>query len=95
MAVNGNEDDLFTIMFIVTKKDVLTWTNEMGMPLDQVTDDVVISLKQKIQQEAGGWQELFESLVKKAIGCPLNMVCSPSCPWREIGECKSSTTLKD
>ena len=94
MAKNGKEDDLFMVIFMVTRKDVLVWANELGIPLDQVTDEVVQMLKQKIQQDADSWRESFEGMVKEAIKCPLDMVCSSSCPWREVGECKLLTMLK-
>ncbi len=94
MAKNVEEDNLFMVIFRVTKKDVLAWANELGIPLGQVTDDVVQMLKQKIQQDAASWQELFECMLKEAIKCPLDMVCLPSCPWREVGECKLPTVLK-
>ncbi len=94
MTVNGKEDDLFTVMFMVTKKDVLTWADELGIPLDKITDEVVFMLKEKIQQDAASWQELFEHMVKEAIKCPLDMVCMRSCAWREVGNCKLPTMLK-
>ncbi len=94
MAKNGKEDDLFMVIFKVTRKDVLAWASELGIPLDQVTDEVVQMLKQKIQQDAASWRELFECMLKEAIKCPLDMVCSPSCPWREVGECKLPIVFK-
>ena len=94
MARNGEEDNLFMLVFTVTRKDVLAWSNELGVPLAQVTDEVVQMLKQKIQQDTANWRELFECMVKEAIKCPLGLVCSPSCPWREVGECILPTVLK-
>ena len=87
MTKNGKEDNLFMLVFMVNRSDVLAWANDLGIPLDQVTDEVAQMLKEKIRQDSAGWQELFEHMVKEAIKCPLDMVCSPSCPWREVGEC--------
>ena len=94
MAKNGKEDNLFMVAFMVTRKDVLAWANELGIPLNQVTDEVVQMLKQKIQQDTSSWQKLFEGMVKETIKCPLDIVCSPSCLWQEVGECKLPAMLK-
>jgi hypothetical protein len=79
MTVNGKEDDLFTVMFMVTEKDVLAWAEELGMPLNNSSEEMVLMLKEKIQQDASSWQELFEHMVKEAIRCPLDRVCTRSC----------------
>ena len=94
MAKNGKEENLFMLMFVVTRSDVLAWANELGIPLDQVTDDVIEMVKTKIRQGASSWRELVEGMVKEAIKCPLDMVCSPYCPWREVGKCILPTALK-
>lgn len=87
VAKKDNQESLFMIIFNVDKSDVLAWANELGIPPDQVTDDVIEMLKKKIRQSAGSWQALFKGMIKEAMRCPLDMTCSPSCPWREIGEC--------
>ncbi len=94
MAKNDKGENLFMIVFTVTRSDVLAWANELGIPLAQVTDDVIEMLKEKIRQGTDNWRELFEGMVKEAIKCPLDMVCSLSCPWREVGECKLPTMLE-
>lgn len=94
MAKNDEENNLFMIIFMVTASDVLTWANECGIPLSQVTDDVIGLLKENVRQSADSWRSLFEEMVKQAIKCPLDIACSPSCPWQEIGECILPTALK-
>ncbi len=94
MLQDDKEDNLFMVVFMVTKSDVLTWANELGIPLSQVTEDVINMLKENIRRRAGNWQEIFEDVVKKAIKCPLDLACSPSCPWSEVGECILPAALK-
>ena len=74
-------------VFTVTKGDVLACAHELGIPEEQVTDDLIELVKEKVSQGLGDWREVVKGMVKEAIRCPLGLVCSPSCAWRELGEC--------
>lgn len=99
MAENGKEDIILMAMFMVTKADVLAGADELGIPEEQVTDEVIELVKQKVSQELGHWRGVIKDMVKEAIKkatieCPLGLACSPSCAWREVGECVSSRAVK-
>ncbi len=89
MAENNNERVLLMAILVVTRDDVLTCANELGIPEEQVTDDVIELVKERVSQGLGGWREIIKSMVKEAIKCPLGLVCFPTCAWREAGECLS------
>ena len=79
MAANSKEDIILIALFMVTKDDVLACANELGMSKEQVTDDVIALVKEKVSQDLDGWQEVIRGMVKEAIRCPLGLTCSPSC----------------
>ena len=92
MSESDKENILVMAIFIVTKDDVLSCANESGIPKEQVTDDVIELVKKNVSQGLGDWQEVIKDIVKEtikkdAIKCPLGLACSPSCAWREAGEC--------
>ena len=94
MAENGKKGIILMAMFTVTKNDVLACANELGIPEEQVTDDVVELVKERVSQGLCGWREAIKDMVKEAINeeavvCPLGMVCSPSCAWQEVCQCTS------
>ncbi len=94
MPENSKEDILVMAIFMVTKGDVRACANELGMPEEQVTDDVIELVKGVVSQGLGDFRGVIKDIVKEAIkkeasDCPLGMVCSPSCVWREAGECIS------
>ena len=99
MAESGREDIILMALFMVTKDDALTCANELGIPEEQVTDDVIELVKEKVSQCLGDWREVIKGIVKEtvkkeAVNCPLGMVCSPSCAWREVGECISPNFIR-
>ena len=75
------------IIFRLTKADVLTCANKLGISKERVTDDVIKSLKKKVSLEFGYWPEVIKSALKETIGCPLKLVCYPSCAWWRDGKC--------
>ncbi len=93
MTENAKGENLFVLAFMVTRSDILAWTNEMGIPSEKVNDKVIEVLKKKIVQDTARWQEFFENRVKEVIKCPLDMVCSSSCPWQEVGKCTLPAVL--
>ena len=94
MAENGKQDILVMAIFMVTRGDVLDCANDVGIPEEQITDDVIELVKEKVSQGLGDWRGVVKSMVKEAIKCPLGLVCSPSCAFRQIGECALSREVK-
>ncbi len=99
MAENSKKDILVMAMFMVTRDDVLACANELGISEEQVTDDVIELVKERVSEGLGSWRGLIKGMVKETISkggiekevieCPLGLVCSPYCTWREVGECVS------
>ncbi|MFC2022110.1 hypothetical protein ACFLTR_02700 [Chloroflexota bacterium] len=89
MPENSREDILVMTMFIVTKDDVRACADELGMSKEQITDEVIELVKEKVSQGLGEWQESIKGMVKEAIRCPLGLACAPSCAWQEVCGCKS------
>ena len=99
MVENSREDIILMAVLAVTKDDVLAGANELGMSEEQVTDDLIELVKEKVKQGLGDWREVVRDMVKKAIKneaieCPLDLVCSPSCTWREVGQCLLPSEVK-
>lgn len=75
------------VIFMLTKHDVLVCANELGIPQEQVTDDVIELVKKKISLSFGNWPEVVKSALIEAVKCPLGLVCYPSCYWWKDGRC--------
>ena len=87
MTESGKEDIIVMAIFMVTKDDVLACANELGMTKEQVTDEVIELVKKEVSRGLHEWREVVKGIIKEAIKCPLGLVCSPSCVWREVGKC--------
>ena len=87
MVEKNKQDILVMAMFMVTRGDILTCAEELGISKEQVSDDVIELVKEKVSQGLGSWREVIKGMVKEAIRCPLGLACSPSCAWREVGGC--------
>ena len=87
MAESGKQDILIMAILTVTRDDVMAGADELGIPEEQVTDDVIEQVKRKVSQSLRDWREVVQNMVKDAIRCPLGLVCSPYCVWREAGQC--------
>jgi len=99
VAESGKEDIILMAIFAVTKSDILACANELGIPEEQVTDEVIELVKEKVSQGLGDWRKVIKGIVKEAIKeepikCSLGLVCSPSCAWREVGKCISPRGVK-
>ena len=99
MLEKDGENILLMAILMVTRDDVMTCADELGMPREQVTDSVIELVKDRVSQGLGAWREVMKDMVKEVIGegsseCPLGMVCSPSCAWREAGGCVLPTHIK-
>jgi len=94
MQENSREDILIMALFMVTRDHVLTCASELGIPEEQVNDDMIELVKKKVSQDLGEWRGAIKKIVRETVNqaiskCPLGMACSPSCTWREVGECIS------
>ncbi len=92
MAKDDEQDVLVMALFVITKGSVLDCANEVGVPEEQLTDDLIELVRQRISQVLGDWREsvrgmVKETIKKEAVKCPLGLVCSPSCAYRQVGEC--------
>ena len=104
MAERRKQDILVMALFVVTKDSVLTCANELGIPEEQITDDVLEVVREKVSQVLGDWRDVVKSMVKETIEketldkeviqCPLDIICSPSCAFRQVGECTLSREIK-
>ena len=97
MAESDMEKVLVMAIFMVSRDDVMSCADELGMSQEQITEDVIERVREKVSQGLDGWRAVIKGMVKEtisqeaveneAIGCPLGMVCSPACAWREVGQC--------
>ena len=92
MSEKSKKDVLVMALFVVTKDSVFSCADELGIPQDQITDDIIETVRLKVSDILGGWREVVKSMVKETIErgdieCPLGLACSSSCPWREADEC--------
>jgi hypothetical protein len=79
------------VIFMLTKDDVLTCATDLGIPKEQVTDDVIELVKRSVSLGLSNWPEVIKSALKEAIKCPLGLVCYPSCFWWQDGKCTFPT----
>ncbi|MFC1986362.1 hypothetical protein ACFLWC_05160 [Chloroflexota bacterium] len=90
MEESRKEEIILMAVLMVTKDDVLAFANELGIPGERVTEHAFELVKEKVSQGFDRCREAVKDMIKEAIKCPLSLDCSPSCPWREVGECLSS-----
>ncbi len=72
---------------MLTKYDILVCANELGIPEEQVTDDVIELVQNRISISFGNWPELVKNALTEAVKCPLGLVCYPSCYWWNDSKC--------
>jgi len=104
MAESSSEKNILVMaIFMVTRDDILACADELGVSQEQITDDVIEQVKEKVSQGLDGWRAVVKDVVKEAISqeaieeeaiaCPLGMVCSLDCAWREVGQCLLPTEV--
>jgi len=72
---------------MLTKHDVLVCANELGIPQERVTDEVIEQVKRRISLSFSNCPEVVKSVLTEAVKCPLGLVCYPSCFWWKDGKC--------
>ena len=92
MERNEKQDALLMAILVLNRDDVLAGAGELGMSAEQVTDEFVEVVKERVAEELGDWRGIIQGLVKdviirEATRCPLGMDCSATCAWREVGGC--------
>jgi hypothetical protein len=75
------------VICVLTKHDVLVCANELGIPQEQITGNVIEQVKKRISLSCGNCSEVVKSALIEAIKCPLGLVCYPSCYWWKNGRC--------
>ena len=93
MAGSSKEDILLMAVFTVTKDDALSCADELGIPRERVTDNIIEVLKEKVNQGLEDLRGEVKDMLKEAIKCPLELDCFPSCAWWKSGRCVFSKRL--
>ena len=75
------------IIFILTKDDILACARELNIPEEQVADETIELVKDKINREFGRWPEIVKEVLTQVSQCPLGLTCFPSCCWWKEGRC--------
>jgi hypothetical protein len=75
------------IIFMLTKDEVLACAQELGIPVEQVTDEVFELVRSRLNREFRHWPEIIKEVLNQANQCPLGLVCFPSCFWWKEGRC--------
>jgi hypothetical protein len=75
------------IIFILTKDDILACARELKIPEEQVADETIELVKDKINREFGRWPEIVKEVLTQVSRCPLGLTCFPSCCWWKEGRC--------
>jgi hypothetical protein len=75
------------IIFMLTKDEVLACAKELGIPVGQVTDEVIELVKSRLNIEFHHWPEIIKDVLTQANKCPLGLACFPSCSWWKDGRC--------
>ena len=94
MKESRDENIVLMALMVLTKDDVLAGASEVGMSEEEVTEDLIELVKDRVSQGLAGWREGVKDMVREALKCPLGLVCSPSCAWREVGGCTLPREVK-
>ncbi len=97
MTDMDNQDVLVMALFVVTKDGVYTCADELGIPEEEITGELIDTVKTEVNQVLAGLKESVKTVVSETIQketskkntteCPLGMTCTPSCVYRVVGEC--------
>lgn len=92
MEDKENPNVLVMAIFMVTRNDVLSCADELGVSHEKLTDDVIDKVQEVVSEGMGGWHNAIRDIIKEAIKekgmeCPLGMTCSPTCAFGQAGHC--------
>lgn len=72
---------------MLAKNKILVVADELGIPREPATDDVIELVKRKLSLESCHWPEVVKRALREPINCPLGLICYPSCFWWKDGKC--------
>lgn len=75
------------IIFRLTRDDVLACAKELGIAEEQLTDEIIELIKNRLEAELNRWPEIVKETLAQAAQCPLGLHCFPSCCWWKEGRC--------
>jgi hypothetical protein len=75
------------IVFILTTDDILARAKELGITEEQLTDEAIELIKNRLEAEFKRWPEIVKETLAQATQCPLGLQCFPSCCWWKEGRC--------
>jgi hypothetical protein len=81
---NNNQEH---IIFKLTRDDILARAKELGITEEQLTDEVIELIKNRLEAEFHRWPEIVKETLAQAAQCPLGLHCFPSCCWWKEGRC--------
>jgi len=83
MPEKNQEDAIFKL----TGDQVLAIARELGITEEQLTDEVMEIVRDRINLEFRNWPQIIKETLTQATQCPLGLVCFPSCCWWKEGRC--------
>ena len=83
MSKNNRKD----IVFMLTRDDILACAKELKIPEEQISDEAIELVKDKLKTEFGHWPEIVKETLTQTTRCPLGLTCFPSCCWWKKGRC--------
>lgn len=83
---------LVMAIILVTRNDVLSCAEELGISPEKLTRDVIYQVQEAVSKGLVGWKNTVKYIIKEAIKekgmeCPLGMTCSPACNFSQVGDC--------
>ncbi len=67
MEDKGIPNVLVMAIFIVTRNDVLSCADELGVSPEKLTDDVIDRIQEAVSEGMEGWQNAVRYIIKEAI----------------------------
>jgi len=98
MEYGDKEDVLLIALMVVTKDVVLSCADELGIPEEDVNEEVLSTVKKKINQVFGDYRDTIQDViigtlqkemaVSEVSTCPLGLTCYHSCAFMIEGVCQ-------
>ena len=71
---NNNQEH---IIFKLTRDDILARAKELGITEEQLTDETIELIKNRLEAEFHRWPEIVKETLAQAAQCPLGLHCFP------------------